>query len=209
MLFNLPAGDWAAGERGIACLPDRVSEFRDSVATTIEYATTIGCKRVNCLSGKRPATLSVEEAEHTFVENLRYAAAELERAGIALVIEAINIYDIPGFFLSRSAQAFAIIAAVGSANLSFQYDIYHMQRMEGELTATLRANLARIGHVQLADNPGRHEPGTGEIAYPFVLAELDAMGYTGWVSCEYLPLGTTVAGLNWASSLLERPTAAN
>jgi hydroxypyruvate isomerase len=205
VLFNLPPGDWAAGERGIACLPGREDEFRAGITTAIAYATALGCPRVNCLAGIRPAGLAEPAAQHTFVENLRYAANELERAGVALVIEAINTYDIPNFFLARSAHAFATIEAVGSANLSFQYDVYHMQRMEGELTATLRANSARIGHIQIADNPGRHEPGSGEIAYPFVFAEIDRLGYSGWVSAEYLPSNGTAAGLGWAAGLLAAP----
>jgi hydroxypyruvate isomerase len=208
VLFNLPAGDWAAGERGIAALPDRADEFREGVTTAIAYAKALGCTRVNCLAGKRPPALSAVEAERTFIENLRYAADELGKAGIELVIEAINTYDIAGFFLTHSAQAFAIIDAVGSPNLSFQYDIYHMQRMEGELTATLRANLARIGHIQVADNPGRHEPGSGEIAYPFIFEELERAGYAGWIGCEYVPASGTLAGLGWASAFLAPRTAA-
>lgn len=202
VLFNLPAGNWAAGERGIACLPDRVAEFREGVATAIAYASALGCTRLNCLAGKRPAELAHHDAHRTFVENVRYAASALERAGIALVIEAVNTYDIPGFFLSRSDRAFAVMAEVGSTNLTFQYDIYHMQRMEGELAATLRANLPRIGHVQLADNPGRHEPGTGEINYPFLFDVLDRAGYDGWIGCEYVPAAGTVAGLGWANAYL-------
>ncbi len=203
VLFNLPSGNWAAGERGIACLPDRVDEFRAGVAKAISYADALGCKRLNALAGKVPAGVTREDAHRTFVTNLRYAAAELERAGIALVAEAINTYDIPGFFLSRSDQTFAIIDEVGSKNLTLQYDIYHMQRMEGELAATLRTQLARIGHVQLADNPGRHEPGTGEINYPFLFDVLDQIGYAGWVGCEYVPGNGTVAGLGWASNYLK------
>ena len=200
VLFNLPAGDWAANERGIACLPGREEEFRTGVATAIAYAKTLDCKRLNCLAGKRPASVSVEDAQRTFVANLKYAVGELERAGITLVIEAINTFDVPGFFLSRSDHAFQTIDAVGSPNLSFQYDIYHMQRMEGELAATIRANVARIGHVQLADNPGRHEPGSGEINYPYIFDVLDEAGYTGWIGCEYVPANGTGAGLGWAKS---------
>lgn len=203
VLFNLPSGDWAAGERGIGALPDRVDEFKAGVAKAVSYANALGCKRLNCLAGKIPANVAREDAHRTFVTNLRYAAKELEGAGIALVAEAINTYDIPGFFLSRSDQAFALIDEVGSKNLTLQYDIYHMQRMEGELAATLRANLARIGHVQLADNPGRHEPGTGEINYPFLFDVLDNIGYTGWIGCEYVPGNGTEAGLGWAKAYLE------
>lgn len=202
VLFNLPAGNWAAGDRGIACHPDRVDEFAAGIPHAIAYARALGCTRVNCLAGKLPANVTHEDARRTFVANLRHAAAELERAGIALVIEAINTYDIPGFFLSRSDRAFAIVDDVGSNNLKFQYDIYHMQRMEGELAGTLRAHLARIGHIQLADNPGRHEPGTGEIAYPFLFDLIDEIGYAGWIGCEYVPAHGTTAGLAWAKEYL-------
>jgi len=197
VLFNVPAGDWAAGERGIACLPDRVEEFRAGVDRAIEYAHVLGCPRVNVLAGKAPAGIASDVLHETFVGNLRFAAEKLQAAGVALVIEPINTYDIPGFFLSTTRAALAIIDEVGSPNLRVQYDIYHMQRMEGELAATLEKHLAQIGHVQLADNPGRHEPGTGEINYPFLFATLDRIGYDGWVGCEYVPATTTVAGLGW------------
>lgn len=203
VLFNLPAGDWAAGERGIACLPERASEFRDGVSKAISYAAALGCTQVNCLAGKVPAGADLGEAESTFVDNLRFAAGELQKADILLVIEPVNTRDIPGFFLSRSDQAFTIMDRVGSDNLKLQYDIYHMQRMEGELAATIEANLPRIAHVQLADNPGRHEPGTGEINYPFLFELLDRIGYSGWIGCEYVPRAGTVAGLDWMKSYIE------
>ncbi len=199
VLHNLPAGDWDAGERGIACLPDRVDEFRGGVAAAIEYAKALGVPQVNCLAGKA-AGVPEHLLHQTFVENLRYAAGELKRSGIKLLIEPINTYDIPGFYLNRTAQALSIIEEVGSDNLFLQYDIYHAQRMEGELIATLEKNLARIAHVQLADNPGRHEPGTGEIHYGNVFAALERIGYTGWVGCEYKPATTTEAGLAWFTS---------
>ena len=197
VLFNLPAGDWTAGERGIACLPDRIDEFRSGVAQAIAYGTALGCARVNCLAGKAPAGANSEDLHRTFVANLRFAAQKLADAGMLLVIEPVNTYDIPGFYLSTSAHGFALIDEVGSNNLKLQYDIYHMQRMQGELAATLENNFARIGHVQLADNPGRHEPGTGEINYPFLFALLDRIGYDGWIGCEYVPLTTTDSGLGW------------
>ena len=197
ILHNLPAGDWDAGERGIGCHPDRGAEFRDGVARAIEYATTLGAPQVNCLAGKAPPGISDELLRSTFIDNLRYAAAALKKAGIRLLIEPINTFDIPGFYLNRTAQALAIIDAVGSDNLFVQYDIYHAQRMEGELIATLQKQLARIGHIQLADNPGRNEPGTGEIAYDRVFAALDRMGYAGWIGCEYKPATSTEAGLAW------------
>ncbi|HEY9238742.1 MAG TPA: hydroxypyruvate isomerase [Burkholderiaceae bacterium] len=197
VLHNLPAGDWAAGERGIACLPDRVAEFRDGVAKAIGYARALGVKRLNCLAGKTPGQFSGAAIHATLVENLRFAAAALKEVDIRLLIEPINTFDIPGFHLSRTAQALALIEEVGSDNLFVQYDVYHAQRMEGELIATLTSQLARIGHVQIADNPGRHEPGTGEIHYGNVFAALDRIGYTGWVGCEYKPATTTEAGLHW------------
>ena len=200
VLHNLPAGNWAAGERGIACLPDRVAEFRDGVATAIAYATALGVPRVNCLAGKTPGGVSDDAIHRTLVGNLQYAAAALKAVNIRLLIEPINTFDIPGFHLSRTAQALALIEEVGSDNLFVQYDLYHAQRMEGELIATTTAHLARIGHIQLADNPGRHEPGTGEIHYPNVFAALDRAGYTGWIGCEYKPATTTEAGLHWLES---------
>ena len=200
VLHNLPAGDWDAGERGIACLPDRVDEFRDGVVKAIDYAKALGAPQVNCLAGKIPMGASDATLRQTFVANLRYAAAELKKVGIRLLIEPINTYDIPGFYLSRTEQAIAIIEEVGSSNLFVQYDIYHAQRMEGELAATIAKHLARIGHVQLADNPGRNEPGTGEINYPFLFAHLDRIGYAGHIGCEYKPAAGTEAGLSWLRS---------
>ncbi|NIC36890.1 hydroxypyruvate isomerase [Halomonas desiderata] len=201
VLHNLPAGDWGAGERGIACHPDRVEEFRAGVEKAIDYATVLGCKQVNCLAGIQPQGVSLEQARRTLVENLRYAAEKLEAAGILLLAEPINTRDIPGFFLNRTEQALAIFDEVGSPNLKLQYDIYHMQIMEGDLAPTIEKHLARIAHVQLADNPGRHEPGTGEIHYPFLFAYLDRLGYDGWIGCEYKPKTTTREGLGWLDSV--------
>ena len=197
VLHNLPAGDWDAGERGVACHPDRVSEFRDGVAKAIEYATALGCGQVNCLAGILPRSVSAAKAHETFVENLRFAAPALEDAGIRLLIEPINTIDIPGFFLNRTHQARSIISEVASPNLFIQHDIYHMQIMEGDLARTIEANLDAIAHFQLADNPGRHEPGTGEINYPFLFDLIDASGYDGWIGCEYVPSATTEEGLGW------------
>jgi hydroxypyruvate isomerase len=197
VLHNLPAGNWAAGERGIASLPGRQREFRQSVDLGIEYAQALGCPRVNCLAGCPSARIPLAQAHETFVENLRYAASELSKAGIALVIEPINSFDMPGFFLTHTRQALDLIAEVGSDNLKIQYDIYHMQRMEGELANTLSAHRKAIGHMQLADNPGRHEPGTGEINFPWLLHHIDAIGYDGWIGCEYRPTRGTVEGLEW------------
>ena len=201
VLHNLPAGDWNGGERGIGCLPDRTSEFRSGVARAVEYATALGVPQLNCLAGKAPPTVGAEVLRRTFVENLRFATAELERAGLRLLIEPINVFDIPGFYLNRTEQAIAILDEVAADNAFVQYDIYHAQRMEGELAATLARCLLRIGHVQLADNPGRHEPGSGEINYEFLFAHLDRLGYTGWVGCEYKPATSTEAGLGWRQRL--------
>ncbi|WP_163558760.1 hydroxypyruvate isomerase [Halomonas sp. NO4] len=201
VLFNLPAGDWGAGERGIACHPNRVAEFREGVDRAIEYAKVLGNTQVNCLAGIQPEGVSDAEARRSLVENLRYAAGKLEAAGILLVAEPINTRDIPGFFLNRTEQALALFDEVGSDNLKLQYDIYHMQIMEGDLAPTIEKHLARIAHVQLADNPGRHEPGTGEINYPFLFAHLDRLGYAGWIGCEYKPKAGTQEGLGWLDNV--------
>lgn len=201
VLHNLPAGDWAGGERGIACHPDRIGEFQDGVGRAIEYATTLGCKQVNCLAGITPAGADADKVFETFVANLRFAADKLAGAGIRLLVEPINTFDIPGFYLNRTAQAAAILDAVGSDNLFIQYDIYHAQRMEGELANTIAAHLPRIAHIQLADNPGRHEPGSGEINYAFLFDFIDRSGFDGWIGCEYKPAGDTRAGLAWRERL--------
>jgi len=197
VLHNLPAGDWEAGERGIACLPDRRDDFRAGVARAIEYAQALGTAQVNCLAGKAPLAADQTMLRQTFVANLKYAAAELKKANLRLLIEPINTYDIPGFFLNRTAQALAIMDEVGADNLFLQYDIYHAQRSEGELAATMAKHLARIAHVQIADNPGRNEPGTGEINYAFLFQHLARIGYAGFVGCEYKPATSTEAGLAW------------
>lgn len=197
VLHNLPAGDWDAGERGIACHPGRVEEFRQGVARAVAYAGVLGAPRLNCLAGRTPAGVDPKVVRSTLVINLRYAASELQKAGLTLLVEPVNTHDIPGFHLSRTQQALDILDEVGAPNAMLQYDIYHAQRTEGELAATLQAHLARIGHIQLADNPGRHEPGSGEINYAFLLAHLDRIGYTGWIGCEYKPAGRTEDGLGW------------
>ncbi|GAL45051.1 hydroxypyruvate isomerase [Citrobacter werkmanii] len=196
-LHNLPAGDWASGERGIACIPGREEEFRDGVAAAIRYAKGLGNTKINCLVGKTPAGFSAEQIQQTLVENLRYAANMLAQEDILLLIEPINHFDIPGFYLTGTHQALALIDSVGCNNIKIQYDIYHMQRMEGELTQTMTTWANKIGHLQIADNPRRGEPGTGEINYDFIFKFIDKSGYDGWVGCEYKPLTTTEAGLSW------------
>ncbi|MBV7485475.1 hydroxypyruvate isomerase [Bordetella sp. BOR01] len=197
VLHNLPAGDWEAGERGIACHPDRAAEFRVGVGHAIEYATALSCPQLNCLAGKLPPGVTAADARRTLVANLRFAAAALQEAGLGLLLEPVNDFDIPGFFVTRTREALSIIDEVGSSNVRLQYDIYHAQRMEGELGNTLAAHIGRIGHIQLADNPGRGEPGTGEIHYPWLFQHIDALGYQGWIGCEYKPQGHTEAGLGW------------
>ena len=200
VLFNLPAGDWHAGDRGIACDPNRVNEFREGVDLGIEYAKALGCEQCNALAGLLPQGVSLEQAHGTLVENLKYAADRMQTAGVMLVAEAINTRDMPRFFLNTSKQGFDLIKQVNSPNVAFQYDCYHMQIMEGNLTATIKDNLKNIGHIQIADTPGRHEPCTGEINYKFLLNYLDDIGYEGWVGCEYIPKGDTKNGLGWIES---------
>lgn len=201
VLHNLPAGDWNAGDRGIACDPARVDEFRAGVAQAIAYATVLGVKKINCLAGKPPAGVSDAQARQMLVANLRFAAAELARHDIALLVEPINRYDIPGFWLDSTAKAIDVLDEVGAPNVFVQYDVYHAQRMEGELAGTLQKNLSRIGHIQIADNPGRNEPGTGEINFAFLFDFIDRIGYDGPIGAEYKPAAGTEAGLGWMSSL--------
>lgn len=196
-LFNVPSGDWAAGERGIACLPDRIEEFRSGVSLALDYAEALACEQVNVISGLVPRGPDLGTLEEVLVENLKYAAQRCAAAGIKLLIEPINLRDIPGFFLSTTDHAERILEKVGSDNLYIQYDFYHMQIMQGDLIPTFTRLKDRIAHVQIADNPGRNEPGTGEINYGFVLSELDRLGYDGWVGCEYKPKARTSEGLGW------------
>ncbi|QNN56998.1 hydroxypyruvate isomerase [Diaphorobacter ruginosibacter] len=197
VLHNLPAGDWEAGERGIACQPEKAAQFREGVAKAIDYAGALGVKQLNCLAGKAPDGVSADALRATFLENLRFAADQLRGAGLDLLIEPVNTFDIPGFYLNRPVQAVALLEELDLPNAFLQYDLYHTQRMQGELASTLTKYLPLIRHVQIADNPGRNEPGTGEINYPFLFALLDRVGYTGWVGCEYKPATTTEAGLGW------------
>ena len=200
VLHNLPAGNWAAGERGIACHPARIAEFREGVLTALEYAAVLGTPQMNALAGIKPADVTDETARATLLGNLKFAADKLAERGIKLLMEPINTFDIPGFFVNRTPQALAIVNDVhsmGSRNLFLQYDVYHAQRMEGELANTLRDNFNHIGHIQLADNPGRNEPGSGEINFDFLLPYVDRLGYRGHIGAEYKPAGKTVDGLSW------------
>lgn len=195
VLFNLPAGNWAAGDRGIACQPGRKAEFQDGVGRAIEYAEALGCTRLNCLAGI-PATMQ-GKAVDTLVDNLEFAAAVTQRAGIRLMLEPLNTRDNPGYLVPTTRDALQVLDAVDSRNLFLQYDVYHAQVMEGDLARTLETNIARIGHLQVADNPGRHEPGSGEINFPFLFARLRELGYAGWIGCEYQPSGDTLDSFGW------------
>jgi hydroxypyruvate isomerase len=202
VLHNLPAGDWAKGDRGIACQPERRGEFRDGLGLAIEYAKALGCGQLNCLVGIAPPGAALDALQSTLVDNLKLAAFELGKQNIKLLVEPINTRDIPGFYLCHTKQALELFAEVGSPNLYLQYDIYHMQIMEGDLGPTIEANLPRIAHVQIADNPGRHEPGSGEINHTFLFDLLDRRGYAGYVGAEYKPQGKTDDGLGWAKPYL-------
>ncbi len=203
VLHNLPAGDWQAGERGIACLPGREGEFKDGVGKAIEYAKALKCPRLNCLVGKTPPDVSSEKVRQTLVSNLRFAAAALEKEGIRFLLEALNSRDVPGFYLVRTQDVLRLIQEVNHPNVYVQYDVYHMQVMEGTLTKTLQENLARIAHIQIADNPGRNEPGTGEINFTNLFRFIDEMKYEGWIGCEYNPARKTEDGLGWVKPYLK------
>lgn len=202
-LFNLPVGNWDGGERGIACLPDRIDEFKAGIDKAITYAKALNCKKVNCLTGIPEGGTASELAEVTLVGNLKYAAEKLAEANITLVFEPINTRDIPGYFVSTTDHAERILDAVGVDNLYIQYDMYHMQIMQGDLIPTYERLKNRIGHIQIADNPGRNEPGTGEINYTNILAALDKLGYSGFIGCEYKPKDGTTEGLGWMKPYMQ------
>jgi 2-dehydrotetronate isomerase len=199
-LFNMPPGDWSAGERGLAALPDREEEFRASVAKALEYARALGTERLHVMAGLLPD--GADRARHcaVYVENLRYAARELAKEGRTLLIEPINTRDIPGFFLNTQDEAHAICAEVGADNLKVQMDFYHTQIVQGDVTMTLRKYFPRVGHVQIAGVPERHEPDTGELNNGYLVRMLDELGYAGWVGCEYRPRAGTEEGLGWIAA---------
>lgn len=205
VLCNLPAGNWAAGDRGTAADPARQAEFREGVARGIAAARTLGVARLNCLVGLTPPSLSAAEVRETITRNLRYAAGELSRAGIRLMVEPVNHIDMPGFALNTCGQVLDLIAGVGHDNAFLQFDVYHACR-EGEDPFAILANQpSRIGHIQIADCPGRHQPGTGKTDFKSLLALIDASGYQGHVSLEYIPVPDTLSSLAWLSTLGYRP----
>ena len=201
VLLNAPAGDAQKGDRGIACHPHRVSEFREGVAQAIDYAKQLNCPNINILSGISPVGYDADLIEKTLIDNLTFCAEQMAEAGIQLLVEAINTQDIPGFFVNNSRQAFALFEAIDHPNIKLQYDIYHMQIMEGNLIHTLTNNLDKIGHIQFADVPGRHEPQTGELNFSNIFQALDDMGYSGITSLEYNPSVSTTESLHWLKQI--------
>ena len=200
-LFNLPPGDWAAGDRGMACIPGREAEFATSVEQALAYAQATGCQRLHAMAGLKPAGVSEAQQRATYVANLKLAAERLAPHGITLLIEPINTRDMPGFYLNWQQQAHDVLAEVGAPNLKVQMDFYHAQIMEGDLSMTLKNNFDGVGHIQLASVPARHEPDEGEVNYPHLYQLLDELGYQGWVGCEYRPRGKTEDGLGWFKAL--------
>lgn len=196
-LFNAPPGDWAAGERGIASLPGREAEFRSGIEKALEYASVLGNDRIHVMAGLLPDEELRVRHQAVYLENLGFAAEQAAKAGITVLIEPINTRDMPGFFLNRQDQAQAICKQVGAANLKVQFDFYHCQIVEGDVTSTLRRDFAGVGHIQIAGVPDRHEPNLGELNYNWLFEEIDRLGYTGWIGCEYRPKADTSAGLEW------------
>ena len=201
VLHNLPAGDFEAGERGLACHPGREAEFKEGLHRAVDYALELGVPQLNCLAGKRRQGVQEATLQATLMDNLCVAAETLEDAGLKLLVEPLNAWDAPDFLLDRPAKAFDVVEKVnrllGRDLVKVQYDLYHAHRSEGQLGATLSKHLPSIGHVQVADHPGRHEPGTGEIDWEFIFTHLDRLGYAGWIGCEYIPRDGTWAGLGW------------
>jgi 2-dehydrotetronate isomerase len=197
VLFNLPPGDWAAGERGVTCIPGRETEFREGVEKALGYATSLKVRRLHAMAGIAPRDVGPDEVRATYIENLRYAAERLGSYDITLLIEAINTRDMPGFYLNTQAQAYSVYEAVQRDNFKMQLDLYHTQIMEGDLETKLRKYAPCWGHIQIASVPKRNEPDSGEVNYPYLFGVIDEIGYGGWVGCEYRPAGKTIDGLAW------------
>lgn len=201
VLFNMPPGDWGKGERGIAGLPGRQAEFREGVKKALEYADALGCKLVHCMAGIPPKDVSWVTAGAVYAANLAWAAEQAHAAGVKVVIEPINHRDMPGYLLHRQSQGAALVEAIGQDRLGLQFDVYHVQVTEGDITKRMELHMPVIAHMQIADVPGRNEPGTGEIGWEYVFRRMDELGYRGWIGCEYRPLGETDAGLGWLKLL--------
>ena len=197
VLFNGPPGDWSAGERGIACLPGRVQEFRDGIRRALDYAAALDCRLLHIMAGLAPAGTSPVTLDAIYAANLTWAAEQAAAAGVLAVVEPINQRDIPGYLLKTQEQGAALVEAIGRDRLGLQFDIYHCQIAQGDLTRRMEALMPVIAHMQLADVPKRNEPGTGEINWEFVFRRIDELGYKGWIGCEYRPAGNTFEGLAW------------
>jgi hydroxypyruvate isomerase len=196
-LFNMPPGDWANGERGLASLPGRKAEFREAVKKALDYAAVLECRHVHCMAGIPSADVAPGTAAALYAANLAWATEQAAPAGVKLVIEPINQRDMPGYFLKTQDQGAAVIEALGFDRLGLQFDVYHVQTQEGDITKKMERLMPIISHMQIADVPARNEPGTGEIGWSYVFRRMDELGYQGWVGCEYRPAGDTVAGLGW------------
>jgi hydroxypyruvate isomerase len=207
VLHNVPRGDADRGEHGTACLPGREAKFREDLERAVAYAAAAGCASLHCLAGVAPPGVEHAQLQATYVANLRYAAKRLGRQGMRLLIEPLSAGTVANYFLTGSAQAVRILDEVAAHNAFLQYDVFHMQMLEGNLALTVARLLPRIGHLQIADAPGRKEPGSGEINFQFLLPHVDALGYAGWIGCEYNPQGDTVEGLKWAQPYLNPGSA--
>ena len=197
VLFNMPPGNWAAGERGLACNPGREEEFRAAIETALIYARALRIPRLHAMAGIAPSGVDRAACKATLIANLKYAAQKLAPDNITVLLEAINYRDIPGFFINTQAESYEICEAVDEPSLKMQMDLYHMQVMEGDIATKLRQYAPQCGHIQIAGTPGRNEPDTGEVHYEYLFRLLDEIGYAGWVGCEYRPAGTTIGGLGW------------
>jgi hydroxypyruvate isomerase len=196
-LFNMPPGDWANGERGTASLPGRQAEFRESVKRALEYAAALDCKLIHCMAGIPGPDVPFATAAALYAANLAWAGEQALAAGVRLAIEPINHRDMPGYHLNTQAQGAAVVEAIGRDRVGLQFDLYHVQITEGDITKRMEKYLPLIAHMQIADVPARNEPGTGEIGWRYIFRRMDQLGYQGWVGCEYRPAGETVAGLGW------------
>lgn len=202
-LFNMPAGDWSGGERGIGCIPGREEEFRTGVTKALTYAKCLGTEYLHAMAGIVPQGVDAKVCRMTLIENLKYAAAELAKHNITLLLEAINTRDMPGFSVSTQIDSYSVCAAVNAPNIRMQMDLYHMQVMEGDLATKLRYFAPHCGHIQIAGCPERNEPDTGEIRYEYLFRLLDEIGYKGWLGCEYRPAGKTTDGLGWMQTFVQ------
>ena len=197
VLFNMPAGNWAAGERGLTGLPGREQEFRDGVEMAIEYAERLGVTQIHAMAGVAPGGADRSACRETLISNLKYAAQKLAEKNRTVLLEAINSRDIPGFIVATQKESYEVLQAVNAPNLKMQMDLYHMQVTEGDLAMSLKKYAASCGHIQIAGCPERNEPDTGEVRYEYLFRLLDQIGYDGWIGCEYRPAGQTTDGLSW------------